>query len=243
MRNDRITDASAGDVHQGNGIPNSHYPSDHLFVVTNIHSVLQTKYMLIQLFGIPGSGKSYLCRQLERRGVKCFGTDELLINAFHKVKGQHRNRDFHSINKNVPRVDKAATQQARLDFLQQDQNVVLEGLTLGDFKGATRIFIKLSRKELQDSYRRLWARELNKLCDNKNGILQLLRTQRDLHRVTTDIQFLTNQAVDLPLTFAEYEKMYDGALAFERKKGSQIVAKNKVVQRILRLRASSQRGD
>jgi broad-specificity NMP kinase len=134
---------------------------------------------IINITGIQGSGKSYICHKLKH--IPCIDTDKVVYNTFTKLlKNNKKFKKYltlpdKNVAENIP--DKASNilfKQAKKDLIEQIKRinkplVIVVGITI-DIKSHLKFFIKLNDKELERTYKRVMMREIDKIKNNYNNI-------------------------------------------------------------------------
>jgi adenylate kinase family enzyme len=165
--------------------------------------------------GIPGSGKTWLCQQLAKLGpkVRCVDTDDWLREG-----------------KTFAALVKLAKQTKRDPAAGL---LVIVGVTLNATEHASKglgFFIALNKLELETAYRRVLARELDKVVKQADALKKTF--------AESSVKDISNHMFDprrhglsfpLPLEFYEYKSMYVGASVFERKRGFTIASQKSIL--------------
>lgn len=161
---------------------------------------------IIQIVGIPGSGKSYILSKLT--GMQCYDTDDYIAKAYLKYpKG-----DVRAIAKKM--------------FLRDIQGsrkpVILAGI-LFNIPGSIRVFIKMSQPELQRAYKRVVRREIDKW-------------KAVAHKVSYDPDELRYKyhlnAWSPTASLVNYKIDYRNALEFEKGIGAIMLSQAEIIEKI-----------
>ncbi len=186
---------------------------------------------VIAIRGIPGSGKTWICNAIrDLRNVRCIDTDDLLSETYHKLM---RTKNFaaavardHPPNaKGMPMFERMLKKaiHARIVSLvrqaPQNQILIFAGITAEISKPSAKFFIRMTKNELVDSYRRLMLREFQKILDNEASIRRLITTS-SVATIGANLASLHHiGAVFFQLTgsFYAYRRIYKQALRSERK--------------------------
>lgn len=186
--------------------------------------------------GIPGSGKTWLCQKAQKLGIKCIDTDDIVSEAFTELYSSSV-RFRHLIERDPLKGEPLWHKQVvalgrrlvRQELECKGEPVIIVGITLGRFPGTKSVFIKLNSKELEQAYRRLVAREVHKVIANEELIMETAAKQ-PVSAVAVLIEQKINQAVKFILPFAEYKRMYKGALKSEKQYGSLILSQKEILK-------------
>lgn len=193
--------------------------------------------------GIPGSGKSWLCRKLHQADIICVDTDDLLEETFDDLLKS--SKSFREAIEAVPSaknnwysiLSKEAT--SRLQRMikrarKQDKSLVVVGITLGtDIKGIDKhFFMKMSGPALEKAYRRLLRREVAKISDQVGLINRIIDEER-LKSISPVLVNVINPAVDITTRFDYYQGMYKRAFKFEKERKTIMLTQPEIIKRLL----------
>jgi hypothetical protein len=173
--------------------------------------------MRVQVKGIPGSGKSYICSQLDSRW-KCFDTDDLITAAYDQITRGGKKPTSASVR---------AT--ARKMFIEQSagfDRVLLVGILFDMPRADQRFFIKMTREELSAAHTRVIAREVEKW---KHVIADKIPTgDGDSVAYCLAMRYHIN-AFNPVRTLADYSAEYKQALEFERDNGLVVKSQKDII--------------
>ncbi len=168
---------------------------------------------IIQIVGIPGSGKSYILSKLTGMpfamlSLKCYDTDDYITKAYLKYpKGN---------------VQAIAKKMFLRDIQGSRKPIVLAGI-LFDIPGSTRIFIKMSQSELQRAYKQVTRREIDKW-------------KAVAHKVSYDPDELRYKyhlnAWSPTASLINYKMDYKNALEFEKGIGAIMLSQAEIIEKI-----------
>lgn len=209
----------------------------NIYIINNI----MTKPYIINITGIQGSGKSYICHKLKH--IPCIDTDKVLYNTFTKLlKNSKKFQKFLTIpDKNDPEniPEKASNllfKQAKKDLQDEIKKVkkplvIIVGITI-EVKSNLKFFIKLNNKELEQTYRRVMMREANKIKDNYNNVKKIINNG-NIYNIASILLFKYEiGAINQIFPFAGYKKMYQGIEKYERKQKALVKSQTQIIKDI-----------
>ena len=188
--------------------------------------------VIFHVKGIPGSGKTYLCKRLPRN-VACLDTDDFFTTAyrrlFRKKRGVVNDRSVRALAARLLRKE-----------IARHKCVVVVGITL-PVPNATRIyFIKQNVADLKQAYKRVVAREIAKykILQKKAFVARLMKLSpsaiiqqlRHVHHIG---------AVDVLAGVGAYINMYKQAHAFEKRNKLIILTQKQIIRDITKLAKST----
>jgi hypothetical protein len=183
--------------------------------------------------GIPGSGKTYICRRLD---VACHDTDDIVADVWRQLS---KSKSYQRLVQTQPRraerrfrVElKRATDALIAQANDADQDIVFAGITL-PIEADETYFIQMSKRQLAKAYRRVVERELRKVLDHGAALLRIARTA-PLDMVGLDLNHLHGvEAINITTLWPDYVRMYKGALAFEKRRGARVATQDQIARRI-----------
>ena len=198
------------------------------------------KTFIVCIKGIQGSGKTYVCKKL--KNIPCIDTDDVLKNTFKNLLKTNKDfqkslptpsKNFHGIvsNKTLDILYKQAIKD--LKKLIKDLNVpiiVVVGITLYVENDLT-FFIKMNNKQLEQSYRRVMLREINKIKNNYNNIKKIING--DVNIIPQKMLFECEiGAINQLTTFAYYKRMYKLDKEYHEKEKSIIKTQDEIIKQI-----------
>lgn len=199
---------------------------------------------IINIIGIQGSGKSYICSQL--KDIPCIDTDKVLYNTFKKLlKNSEKFQKYLSIpDKNGPEniPEKASNllfKQAKKDLQHEIKKInksliIVVGITI-EVRSDIKFFIKLNNEELENTYRRVMMREADKIKNNYNNVKKIINNE-NIYNVASILLFKYEiGAINQIFPFAGYKKMYQGMKKFEKKQGTLIKTQSQIIKHIEKL--------
>lgn len=170
------------------------------------------KQVIIQIKGVPGSGKSYICSKIPR-DIKCFDTDYYITKAYKILR---KKKTKITIN-NVPNL----ARKLLLKDIKGYPIVVIVGITFEVSNLTKKYFIKMSKKELDDAYRRTVIREIKKYNEiTKPSVIKLIEKMNN-NEISEYLRnmYHINAMDPVETSFDIYKKRYKNALAIEKKRG------------------------
>ena len=184
--------------------------------------------LLIQIKGIPGSGKSYICSQLPKN-IKCLDTDDFVTSAYDELIKKKKKITFAEVTK---------VAYANIsEIVKKHEYVCVVGILLNMFNAHKKYFIKLPENQLEEIYKRTVLREINKY--------KLITTPSVLNKIKSlksneisnflSLKYHINAIEPVYMTFDEYKFMYKNALAFEQKNKVDIKTQKEIVEDIKKL--------
>lgn len=197
--------------------------------------------------GIPGSGKTWLCKELRKKGIICIDTDDLLEETFNDLF--KTSKSFRRLIELPPSPDSEEDENtwdkvvrreslSRLSLMikrarKQKQSLVVVGITLGpNIEGLDgQFFLKMSDRALEIAYRRLLRREVAKISDRLGLINQIINNER-LNSVGPVLISVINPALEITTTFYRYKGIYDQAVNFEKKRKTVILSQPEIIRRL-----------
>lgn len=184
-----------------------------------------SKSVVFHVKGIPGSGKTYLCKHLPP-GVKCLDTDDYFTAAyrqlFRKRHGAVSDRRLRELAARLLRKE-----VARHKF------VVVVGVTIPVTNATRTYFIKQSVTELKKAFKRVIAREIAKyrVLQKKTVVDRLMKLPPG-----AIIQQLRHAyhigVVDILAGVESYISMYKQAHAFETRNKLSILSQSAIIRDI-----------
>lgn len=188
--------------------------------------------LVYHVAGIAGSGKTYICQELKRRGFQglCIDLDDVVADAYRQLMSEQRDWNDLVLLQRAQEIIQTAIDEAKERHVS---TLVFVGITLPVPQADSVFFIELNSEQLQDAYRRVIVREIDKVVDNADSLRQIAKTA-PLERVGPDLSFLFSvNAVPLNQSFEAYESMYQTALGFEISKGVTVLSQRNIILRIL----------
>lgn len=176
--------------------------------------------MIIQIIGIAGSGKSYICSKL--KNVTCLDTDDYFCRAYNILKDKSTDKKIATL------ADKLFKQD-----IKNAKHVVITGITLQSKKTDRIYFIKMNNSELESAYRRVVKRELLKytqLTDHK--LINNIDTM-DPNKIQLYLYYTYFMGIDpLIMTFIKYKEKYNKLLK-KQTEGVIIKSQSDIINEIL----------
>ena len=196
---------------------------------------------VVKVTGIPGSGKSYICKSLSY--IKCIDTDQILADTYnHLIKTSPKFKKTLTIsNKQDPSLLPSALAKILFSTAKQRLRdhinnlkvkfVIVVGITV-ECKADESFFIAIKPSELPKMYRRVLQREMDKIHKNYSQICKSIKTQ-PINEIATKLHFnLEIGALDVCTTFAGYQQIYRDALKYEKKKKTKILNQAQIISKI-----------
>ncbi len=161
--------------------------------------------VIVSITGLPGSGKTYLCHQLQKLkslGVICLDTDDLAKAkiSFQTAEAKHKHRTV----------------------------IVFAGMTMKIPRAKHRFMIKIDPAV---SYKRLFAREYNSLFKNMVSITKAIENNKNPKTLKGDTIRAGEIGWFMP-DYADFLKEYKKTMAREKKRGSRIASADSILEAI-----------
>lgn len=197
----------------------------------------------VHVRGVPGSGKTWLCKNLNiSTKIRCYDTDDLLEEEFNRLYATSKKfrEQIEAPHTQTPAwyvtVAKNALKKLERTIKKAKENktsVVVVGITLGyDIKGIDKsYFMKMSHLALEKAYRRLLRREVAKITDQIGTINNIIETER-IRSVAPLLVNTINPAVDVTMSFEWYEQMYKDAIKFEKERGTTMLSQPEILRKL-----------
>jgi hypothetical protein len=176
------------------------------------------KTIVVHVDGVQGSGKSYICSELQGA---CYDTDDIAKEAFKTVEQSP------SLPKTSKQVAKLCKQRVDSIIREAQGVVVFVGMTVKIPKPDYKFFIQVS--DLGILYKRLTLREMQKIVDKQSEVEQFLENTDDPKQFGL-IQRITEQSVKFPIDFLELKKDYQERVKKARAKGYKIKHQQDIVE-------------
>ena len=157
--------------------------------------------IIITIDGIPGSGKTYLCNNLNNPDIKCIDMDNLFFECKKIVIENNKDRSFETLNDCTYELI-----QNTIAKYKDKKIIIFVGFGLFIPFAKYKFFITLNNINL--IYRRFCMREFYKIYDNKSCILDTLNNNQYREEYLAEIIFHDINLVEFIMTFHNYEKMY-----------------------------------
>lgn len=196
---------------------------------------------VVNVVGIPGSGKSYICRKLNH--IKCIDTDRVLDDTYNElIKTNAKFRKTLTIaNKKDPEMlpdalAKILFSEAKKRLQNKLNNltekfVIVVGITV-KCKANDIFFIAIKEAELAKIYRRVMQREADKISKNYSKVCKIIKNA-PIDQVATKLHFnLEIGAMDICTTFAGYKQIYKEAIQGEKKRKAHILPQGDIIKKI-----------
>lgn len=188
--------------------------------------------------GIPGSGKSWLCKELAERRITCYDTDDLFLESFNilmktkKFRNEIKGDNWHD---RVSRHARRRFGKILTNAKHQGESVVLVGITLGRFRGIhSTYFVRLSGRSLEKAYRRVLHREIAKVVSQHEKLDDIIDEEpRDSLSALLNVNL--NQALELDISYKRYHEMYREALSAEIKAGAIVMSQIEIINDVSRI--------
>lgn len=163
--------------------------------------------MIVQIIGIAGSGKSYICsRLINFKNITCIDTDEYFIKAYNVLKSRATDEKIAIL------ADKLFQNDIK-KISNKGNAVVITGHTLTSKTIDNIYFIKMTSNELEQAYRRVIKRELLKYIElTDKEVINKIETMNP-NKIQTYLYYKYFMGVDpLIMTFNKYKEKYDKLL-------------------------------
>lgn len=177
---------------------------------------------VIQIKGIPGSGKTYICSKLTN--VICLDTDNYVTNAYHKLLKDNKN-----ISPDL--IFKLAQRMLNKDIIKSKNTdtIVVVGITLNVVNPDYKFFIKMNKEDLYVAYKRVIIREIEKI--NNLSISKIKKM--DVNDIRYFIEFGNHvNAFDIRTGIQGYLKTYKNAVKHEKKNGFKFLSQKDIIDKL-----------
>jgi hypothetical protein len=191
--------------------------------------------------GISGSGKTHIMHQLAAHNIPSVDTDDLVTAAYSTLAGSA------GFNRAINKKTKPGTRPAVLQMCVNEGSNQLEKWLLL-YRGSPRLavvtgitiktpadmiyFIKMSDAELETAYRRVIAREIQKVVENARE-LQSIVSRAPVRAITPAMMPLHIEAIQITTPFEEYKNMYKNAMKFERGRKAIFKTQAEIIKHLL----------
>jgi dephospho-CoA kinase len=202
------------------------------------------KSYIINITGIQGSGKSYICSKL--KDIYCIDTDKVLDKTFTRLlKNSEKFRKYLMIpDKNQAEnfSEKASNllfTQANKDLQKEIANstqplIIVVGITL-DVKSDIKFFIKLNSADLEKTYRRVMMREADKIKNNYNIVKKIINNE-NIHNIAPLLHYKYEiGAINQIFPFAGYRKLYQEITKYEKEQNALIKSQSQIIKHIRKI--------
>ena len=150
---------------------------------------------IIAVYGVSGSGKSYIVRNTKNKKIIIKDTDDFYFQSMKDSLAE--DRPFTNVYSDV-RVRKYMK-----EFIKKHSKKTIVFAGVWDVPDATQeYFIKIPKKDLPLSYRRFMKRELEKIIENKQVIIRSIE-KTQLSKLNMDV-FAQTQLVS-PFNDSNYQ--------------------------------------
>lgn len=197
---------------------------------------------IVSIRGLQGSGKSFICSQLNNKNVECIDTDDVLTEAYDTmIRSNIVKSNLHKGNRKRPHIIpdaianpifKKGTQLLNKRIKESKAAlIIVVGVTLL-CEADLAFFITMDDATLKKAYRRTIKRELAKITKNKTALVNLVdRSPIDKIGVALTFQYHIN-ALEIGTTFANYKEMYKNALKHEKTSKAICASQSKIIRQI-----------
>ncbi len=187
--------------------------------------------------GTVGTGKTWLCQSLTTQGIDCVDTDVIMQEVFRRLMTDSaefrklvRTSDWWSfIVGESTRVLEDLIREAR----SRNESLVIVGNSVtGEIEGIEDVyFIKQSVKALGSSYRRLLRREILKIVENSDRLLDIVENSH-LDDIGPWISNVATPAHGLMTSFNFYKTIYKEDLKSAKSEGATVLTQPEIISRI-----------
>jgi hypothetical protein len=179
--------------------------------------------IVISVRRVPGSGKSFICSKVSKY-IACLDTDDYFTKAFNLIKSDK--------NLSYKKIEKYAYKLLYED-ISKYKIVVVVGITLL-VNSTYTYYIKLTPKELEESYKRTLIRELNKYKTQTTS--EVINNIKKFDVKTMDIYLnITFNIAVVPThsSFMSYKKDYNRGITISKLNNVTIMPQEKIIDEIL----------
>ena len=199
---------------------------------------------IINIIGIQGSGKSYICNKLNH--IPCIDTDKIVYNTFTNLLINNKKFQKYLTVPDNNEPENIPEKASNLLFKQATKNlqnkiksikhplVIVVGITI-DIKSDLKFFIKIKENELKNLYRRLMMREVNKVKINYNNIEKIILNENVNYIATTLLFKYEIGAINLIYPFAGFKKQYQDLEKYELKNNTLVKTQTDIINQIQKI--------
>jgi adenylate kinase family enzyme len=190
--------------------------------------------MIIQILGMPGSGKSYIGKQLQESKLKntiIIDTDELLTDAFNELIPLAHFREM--IKKNDWKLFNKTVINKRNHIVKNHigYNFIYVGITVKPHKKTCRKYL-IDGFDLNTQYRRYIKRELDKIYKSYKSISHIIRIDPDPELICEIITTKFQLVEKFPPKFTEFLRIY---LLYKEQFSNKKCIKYKTTEQIIKI--------
>jgi hypothetical protein len=186
--------------------------------------------VVIQVSGVVGSGRKYLCEKLKKT-VKCFDADAILREADDKLHTLVKTKKT-KLTHNQENVIAMADEEIK-KIINRESNkhevIVFTGLRMYVKHCNMRYFIKINNFE--DTFRRFQLREFNKFIKASTSIKNIIKKSK-----ITDIRPKVLKEMSLsapfPCNYSEYLSEYETELYYAKAEKAIIKSQSDIIKEI-----------
>lgn len=175
---------------------------------------------VVLIGGIPGSGKTWLCRALTKKNIKCLDTDDIIQEIF----GNPNAKDKTGISTVKKEIAKARKQ----GYLLVIVGITIDVIDLVD----EYYFIKMTSWDLEVAYRRVLIREINKVLKHGKEAIKLIE-EKSVNTVQQWIIHTVAPALPFFESFDWYSNLYRESLKHEKARGAMIVSPANIMKKLI----------
>ena len=195
------------------------------------------KPIIIHIDGVQGSGKSYVCSQIQSSKCICLDIDDIDLEVKNYVDSSSMPKTFNSLGK---------VWKKRLNEIISKN--IKYGKTIIVIVGVKRIYMKetaldtatykyfIKLDDINTVYRRVFIRETEKILNNGDKIMEILNNKKIEEEELCDLIIrATNSALLYPVDYDRYVDNYKREMAKAKKTNYKIMSQDTIIKTINKL--------
>lgn len=187
---------------------------------------------IIHVRGIPGSGKTYICKML--KNVICVDMDDYMKQAYINLKTQKKQINQKNFSKEVEKLFEL--------LFEKNGIIIIVGITIRlspalEKKIDHRFVITMTNSELETAYKRLVMREIQKYKKLLEPAIQKKLEQLDSQELWESLNYeYAINAINIgEMNLAAYKKMYKEELQYDKEDGYYVGSQARIVAAIKKI--------
>lgn len=189
---------------------------------------------IISIRGIPGSGKTHLCKKLSGlRNVTCVDTDDIMQQSLSRSLAVLTEPNAKKLDEEMQKQNN----KIRDEIIASCSTPILifSGITVEPGPTLEAYFITIKEEEFPEIFRRYMERETEKYVKNGDKIRSMIHTEdpRWMAEII-EVTFLFSGRH----TFESYKSLYKYASEYEKKQGAKFLSQDEIFQSIVKLAES-----
>jgi hypothetical protein len=176
---------------------------------------------IIHILGPQGSGKSHLLNQVKNEHNFVIDTDDVMVESYRNIK------DTSIYQKQLEKLEELKIWEKEKDKIltklieeNKDKTIIIAGITAAipkRFRVQGYILSPKNEEEFENWFRRASIRDLNKLCDNRDKILEIIKSS-NVKNIGFDTEMgLHGLGLSIPPHFILYKDNFENMLRIEKK--------------------------